>query len=59
MESMIPSRMPIRNDRRPPQDSFKLCKPSLHDANYLPLVSREWRNGNYYRYHYYDSSIPY
>ena len=26
---------------------------------YLPLVSREWRNGNYYKYHYYQSSIPY
>ena len=25
----------------------------------LPLVSREWRNGNYYKYHYYHSSIPY
>ena len=25
----------------------------------LPLVSREWKNGNYYKYHYYHSSIPY
>ena len=26
---------------------------------FLPLVSREWRNGNYYKYHYYHSSITY
>ena len=26
---------------------------------YLPLVSREWRNGYNYSYYYYHSSIPY
>ena len=30
-----------------------------HPAFAYLLVSREWRNGNYCKYHYYHSSIPY
>ena len=33
--------------------------PKPYTVKDLPLVSREWRNGNYYKYHYYHSSIPY